>query len=569
MTWRGRNIYLVGLPGAGKTSIGRELASLLAKSGYTFLDMDSEIERRAGQSIAQIFDGLHGEPHFRDLETQVLLEAANSTFDHKPKVIATGGGTILRPINRAAMRGSGVVVWVDVNVRQAAKQVVKSILEGAERPLLRSSSVEELTAKLRKVSEERQRYYEQSTLHFVTRSLRGDERTQPELAAELLNALEQMSRHVRLRPRFQTILAKSALGDYPVEVGSGIAMSELALAIRDLGATNVLILTDQNVAKLHGGKLMTKLSQELGLRTTLQQLALKPGEPTKNEKTLFTILSRLEQSEFDRKTGLVLTFGGGVVSDIGGLAASLHKRGIPLIHVPTTLLGQIDAAIGGKTGIDHAGVKNLLGTIYAPRLVLVDPLYLKTLPKRELHAGLAELFKYALIGNSDLWGTLSKSVRRLVRGVDASYELLIRDAIREKLRYVGEDEFERASGVREMLNFGHTFGHALEAATGFADFLHGEAVLLGMRAAAWLSLERGMLSEDEWREIELVLGRIPVEPSITVPPAQILQEMKKDKKRISGTNRVILLNGIGSATMQEGVSDAALLSAIEFMISIN
>lgn len=566
MTWRGRHIYLIGLPGAGKSSIGKELAFLLAKPGYEFVDLDEEIVRSAGQTIAEIFTQ-YGEDRFREIETQQLLLISQRNFEQHPCVIATGGGTPLRAVNRSIMRGSGIIVWVDVTVRQAAKNVMKSLLEGETRPLLKSSSIEELTVKLRTLFDERMHFYEQATMHFVTRSPRGDERTPNELGDQLLQALEQMSRNIRLRPRFETFIARSGMGDYPVAIGSGIAASELGASIRDMNVRRAIVITDENVSKLYLQKFFQRIIAEQKKPLEIHQIVIPPGEASKSKETLFEIIDSFTKLELSRRSDIVITLGGGVVSDIGGLAASLYQRGLSLVHVPTTLIGQADAAIGGKTGIDHYGLKNSLGTFYAPRLVLIDPIFLKTLPKRELNAGLAELVKYALIGSPSLWTKLSKSLRRLLRGIDSGIEIIIRDAVKEKLRYINSDELERKNGVRELLNFGHTFAHAFEAATNYSVLLHGEAVAIGMRAAAWLSMELGMLSEDEWSEIEVVLGRLPLPNTPECSTDQVLLAMRRDKKR-STTHRLVLLESIGKAVMREDVDEKSIRKSIDFVLSV-
>ncbi|MDP4220281.1 MAG: 3-dehydroquinate synthase [Bacteroidota bacterium] len=567
MTWRGRHIYLVGLPGAGKSSIGRELSGLLAKSGYEFFDLDEEIVQTTGKTITEIFSQ-EGEERFREIETEQLLILSQRNFEQHPCVIATGGGTPLRAVNRSIMRGSGIIVWIDVTIRQAAKNVVQSLLQGETRPLLRSTGTEELTEKLRVLLEERRYLYEQATMHFVTRSPRGDERSAAELAEELLKALEQMSRAIRLRPRFETFIAHSGMGDYPVAIGSGIAASELGASIRDMNARRAVVITDENVARIHGQKFSSKITQEHRSPIEIHQIVIAPGESSKDKGTLFEILDSFVKLELSRKSDVIITLGGGVVSDIGGLAASLYNRGLPLIHVPTTLIGQADAAIGGKTAIDYAGYKNYLGTFYAPRLVLIDPIFLKTLSKRDLNAGLAEIVKYALIGSPELWSVLAKSLRRLLRGVDSGIEIIIRDAVQQKLLYVNSDEFERKAGRRELLNFGHTFAHAFEASTDYSSLLHGEAVALGMRAAAWLSMELGMLDQDSWSQIEVVLGRLPIPVAPELSADQVLKAMRRDKKRQANSHRIILLEGIGKAVVRDNVDEKSIRSAIDFVLSV-
>jgi 3-dehydroquinate synthase len=567
MTWRGRHIYLIGLPGAGKSSIGKKLAVLLQKSGYDFIDLDERITTVSGKSIGDLFT-TEGEERFREIETEQLLLISQKNFEQQPCVIATGGGTPLRAINRSIMRGSGIIVWIDVTVRQAAKNVMNGLLAGETRPLLRSQNIEELTEKLRDLLDERLPLYEQATMHFVTRSPRGDERTPAELSQQLLNALEQMSKSVRLRPRFETFIARSGMGNYPVSIGSGIAASELGATIRNMNAKHAVVITDENVSNIYAQKFFQKIISEYKGSLELNQIVVAPGESSKDKETLFDILDSFASLDLSRKTDVVITLGGGVVSDIGALAASLYKRGLPLIHVPTTLIGQADAAIGGKTAINYVGQKNYLGSFYAPSAVLIDPLFLKTLPKREMNAGLSEILKYGLISSTKLWSKTSKSLRRLLRGYDTEMEIIIRDAVQEKIRYIREDEFERKSGVRELLNFGHTFAHAIESATGYNQLLHGEAVALGMRAASWLSMDMGLLDENEWRQIEVVLGRLPLPVTPEFSDDDILLAMRKDKKRQSENHRLILLESIGKAVVYEKVDEKAIRKAIEFVESV-
>ncbi len=558
MTWHNRNLYLIGLPGAGKSAIGRVLADRL--EGYSFLDLDAEIEQAAGESIANIFSS-KGEAAFRELETAALL--ATASRNDNPRVIATGGGLVSSPLNRAIMRGSGIPIWIDVTVREAARNVLKDILRGHDRPMFRAASEEELRQKLSELLDARRPYYEQAILHFVLRNAHAKERSSEELAEELITALDQMSFKVVLASKHRTLLAHSALGDYPIALGSGIAARELCHLVRDRSLGRLAIVMDSEIERLHWPELRKKLGAELK-DIAITQVTIEGGEESKTLDAAMRILQRLNDNCATRKDTLVVAFGGGVVTDIAGFAASLYHRGLPVLHIPTTLIAQADAAVGGKTGIDHFGRKNSIGTFYAPQAVLVDPLFLKTLPKRERLAGLAEVFKYALIGNSAMWGKHSKQIRRLVRGVDAAYEEVILESIQEKLKYVEADEFERKHGVRERLNFGHTFGHALEASTNFESLRHGEAVLLGMRAAAWLSKELGYLNEDEWNEIEVVLASIPVAIDREPNADLIYTSFGRDKK---GKNRVILLRAIGEAFATE-ISDADARRAIDYMLTL-
>lgn len=556
-----------GLPGSGKSSIGKELARLLKKSGYGFIDLDEMIVERAEMSIADIFDSA-GEDTFRELETLCLTEIAQFAFEQKPLVIATGGGTPLRDVNRSIMRGSGVTVWIDITAKQATKNVIHGLLMGETRPLLRTASPEELQERIRSLQNNRNQFYEEATLHFVTRSQKGDEHTQAELADEMLKAFDQMSKRILMRPRFEVFRVKSAFGAYPVSIGSGIAAQELSFVAREKKSGKIVVVSDDNITKEYIPKYFQQVTKEARKELDIIHISIKAGEQSKNFETLQEILAAFLRIGIKRKEDIVVSLGGGVVSDITGLATSMYMRGLPVIHIPTSLVGQLDAALGGKTGIDHNGIKNLIGTFYPPKQVIVDPLFLKTLPKRELHAGLAEALKYGLISSPELWATLSKSIRRLLRGFDQGYELLVRDAVREKIRFIEWDEFERTSGARELLNFGHSFGHAFESVNGFSKLLHGEAVALGMRAASYLSLEMGLISSDTWREIEQTLGRLPIPSDIDLDTDDVIELMVQDKKQKRGNFRLVLLSGIGKANVVEDVPESKVRQAIEFVTCV-
>ena len=557
MTWRNRNLYLIGLPGSGKSAIGRELAELLDR--YTFIDLDKQIEANAAMTIAEIF-AERGEAAFRELETAALIEG--SLPNGVPRIVATGCGIVLNPLNRAIMRGSGIPIWIDVTLREAAKNLRNDIMQGHDRPLFKDSSPDGLKNTLSELLEMRRQWYEQAVLHFVSRSTNGNGHTSAELASELLTALDQMSLKVALKPPHRTLVAKSAMGAYPIFVGNGIAIRELGHFVVEQGYSQVIVVMDENVERLHGKECQECFTKFAGTKALLWRIIIPAGEANKDRDTFQSILRQIHDVGASRRNSLVVAFGGGVVSDITAFAASLYHRGLPLVHIPTTLIAQADAAIGGKTGIDAFGGKNLIGTFYPPKLVLVDPLYLCTLPHRELLSGLAEVLKYALIGDREFWKKLSKQLPRLIRGVDTSYESIIFDSIKEKLRYIEADEFERATGVRELLNFGHTFGHALESATDFKVFLHGEAILLGMRAAAWLSNQLGYLNEIDSMEIDAVLSQIPIEAGFDLNTEQVLSAFRRDKK---GAGRVILLRSIGEAFVTE-ISETDARRAIETML---
>jgi 3-dehydroquinate synthase len=252
-----------------------------------------------------------------------------------------------------------------------------------------------------------------------------------------------------------------------------------------------------------------------------------------------------------------------VVGDVAGFVAATYLRGLPWIQVPTTLLAQVDSSVGGKTGVNHPAGKNLIGAFWQPAFVLVDPEVLGTLPRRQLHAGLAEVVKTALIGDRELFAQLEGNWEGFLAGDSELLEGAIHRACRVKAEVVSRDE--RETGLRRVLNFGHTLGHALEAATGYGYFLHGEAVAWGMIGAAWLSWRRGLLGEGEGKRVESLLLSLPKPLLPEIPREKFREHLRRDKKIVAGRLHYVLLAGIGEAVVDGGVREEDLLSALEYL----
>ena len=252
-----------------------------------------------------------------------------------------------------------------------------------------------------------------------------------------------------------------------------------------------------------------------------------------------------------------------MTGDLGGVVAATYLRGVPWAVVPTTLLAQVDAAIGGKTGVDHPRGKNLIGAFHQPEFVLTDPALLSTLPARELHAVLAEVVKSALIRDEGLFCFIEERFAALLSGDLVALEEAIAGAAQVKAEVVARDE--REGGLRRILNFGHTLGHALEAATGYRYFLHGEAVAWGMLAGVWLSHERGYLASAERARIEALLRRLPRPPLPELPPGELLGHLRHDKKVLGGRLKFIFLRRIGEAVVDTGIGGEDLLAVLEHL----
>ena len=290
------------------------------------------------------------------------------------------------------------------------------------------------------------------------------------------------------------------------------------------------------------------------------------GEPQKNMRSVESLCRALTRAGADRRA-LIVAVGGGVVGDVAGFVAASYLRGVALVHVPTTLVAQVDSSIGGKTGVNLPEGKNLVGAFYPPRLVLVDYDLLRTLPEREYRSGLAEVIKYGVIADPKLFAYLEKNIQKILRRDRRALEYLIPRCVEIKADVVSRDE--RESGLREILNFGHTFGHALESVTKYKRFKHGEAVAWGMMCAALLGHEIGMVAADEVaRVVALVrrIGPLPAWPRVT--PRALIEAMRADKKTQARKLRFVLVARIGMAKSVDGVPTAAVESVLRFAPSV-
>ena len=336
------------------------------------------------------------------------------------------------------------------------------------------------------------------------------------------------------------------LGDraYPIVIGNRAMHSKEHLE-RAIKGQSVVIVTNDMVGPLYADQLVETLR---GLGKTVRVHMLPTGEQYKNLETLNTIFNALLENECDRRTTIV-ALGGGVVGDMAGFAAASYMRGVPFIQIPTTLLSQVDSSVGGKTGINHPLGKNMIGAFYQPQLVLTDLNAFNTLPQKELSAGMAEVIKHGAIFDAEYFAWLEHHMGALMAKDEASLTHAIVRSCEIKAEVVAGDE--RESGQRAILNFGHTFGHAIEAGMGYGAWLHGEAVGVGMVLAADLSQRLGVLSAEEVARVRSVVqaAGLPTAP----PPLgvdRMIEMMKLDKKAEAGQIKFILLNGIGHAVIQ-------------------
>ncbi|MDP2323818.1 MAG: 3-dehydroquinate synthase [Gammaproteobacteria bacterium] len=336
-----------------------------------------------------------------------------------------------------------------------------------------------------------------------------------------------------------TLTVELGTRSYPILIGNGL-LAQRAILDPHLRRRDAMIVTNETVAPIYLEPVKSLLA---GSRVSTT--VLPDGEQHKTMATVGRVLDALVEARYGRDC-VIVALGGGVVGDIAGFAASIYQRGVDFIQVPTTLLAQVDSAVGGKTGVNHPGGKNLLGAFYQPICVLADTDTLRTLPDRELSAGLAEVVKYGLIADATLFDWLEKHADTLLHRDAAALGHVVRRSCEIKAEIVGQDERER--GRRALLNLGHTFGHAIELKAGYGEWLHGEAVAAGTCMAAEFSARLGMLQPGAVERIRQLFRRLklPVSPP-PVEPGQFLAAMGMDKKVVAGQIRLVLLDEIGAA----------------------
>ncbi|MGB2982336.1 MAG: 3-dehydroquinate synthase [Candidatus Bipolaricaulia bacterium] len=512
------NLVVTGFMGVGKSKVGASVADRL---GRPFVDMDREIESRVCKSIADIF-AQDGEDAFRNLEAEVCREVS----DRDGVVIATGGGTFVDPENRDRLLQSGTVVCLTCEPEELARRLSKT----EARPLLRSADPQTTIVDL---LESRREAYAGLPWHIDTTT----------------RSIEDIVEDVVRLASSRTLSVRRGDTTYPIRIGPGL-LAHLGDAVRAAGlavGTRVVIVTNPVVDPLYGSAAAASL-RDAGYE--VGTCIIPDGEHYKTLDTVRAIYDTLLQQGLDRG-GALLSLGGGVTGDIAGFAAATFLRGVRFIQVPTTLLSMVDSSVGGKTGVNLPEGKNLVGAFKCPDLVVIDPQVLKTLPDEEIRSGLAEVIKHGILGDPTLFAELEESpLDRASWGTAAAADRIAR-ALGVKIRVVERDPLER--GNRVILNLGHTVGHALEMLSGY-ELRHGEAVAIGLVAAARLGSKRGLATPLLVETIERILGRngLPTDcPAYRVD--EIETAMGRDKKRAAGVLRWVIPQGIGDVTVTDDV----------------
>jgi 3-dehydroquinate synthase len=544
------DVVLVGLPGSGKSVIGKRLAHRHAAS---FIDLDERIESSSGRQISEIF-AEDGEPAFRALERSAVAD--HGPADQSPevrRVIATGGGAVVDPRNRWALFRGRLPVWLDGRPEVLAQRLRRS---PHVRPLVTGRDP---IGKIRDLAGRRAQFYAAATIH---QSGVAD-------VAGVVDAIERRLSYLVGAGAEATVLLRATTPIGRIVLGDGMLVTALVGELEAIRASRAVLVSEPGAWEAVGERTAAAL-RERGL--TVVRVMLPQGEAAKRLSVVEAAAGELASLRFERSEPLV-AMGGGALGDTAGFLAATYLRGVRFIQVPTTLVAQIDSAIGGKTGVDLPEGKNLVGAFHQPAAIVIDVATLRTLPGRQLRAALGEAVKMAALGDERLFAVLESDGEAIAAGDPRGFESgavaeLVERAGWAKVEVVIADERERAAAGRIALNLGHSLGHAVEAAAGYGGLLHGEAVAYGLRAAARIGVEVGVTPPERAARVMQLLDRLGLatEP-LPFSLETVLGHLVTDKKHAGGqlrwvlptTDGIVVRNDIPSDVVERAAS--SLLAA--------
>ncbi|RCW50533.1 MULTISPECIES: 3-dehydroquinate synthase [unclassified Halanaerobium] len=507
-------IVLAGFMAAGKTTTGRILA---AKTGFKFYDSDKEIEKQSGMSVENIF-AQKGEDYFRKLEKEIILNLLDKEEDF---VMSVGGGAVLDKTLRDKLINSTEIFCLDLT----AEEVLKRTADRSEkRPLLKNI---DLPGDINDLMKKRERSYQELPVHINTKKYSAEE-----VAEIIIKKLKIEKVEIHLSEKKNS---------YPVLISSDFSFNSFNTILKKIKDRKVFLAADIKVINLHGEKILEQFNRSA---SSVSEFFLKGGEHVKDLKNLEKAYNILYDNNFSR-SDYVIVFGGGTIGDLGALIASTYLRGLKLIQLPTTIISQLDSSVGGKTAVNFRNTKNLIGTFYQPEMVYYSLKWLSTLEDRDRRSGTGEIIKYALLAGGEFY-QLVKANREELLDLDDDFMLKIsKKALKLKNHFVSEDIKDQ--GLRRMLNLGHTFGHAVEAAENF-EMSHGEAVAVGLAFTAYISTREAELSQKEFEDIIELISyfNFKLFPSKDIEVEELADYLTHDKKIVDSRQPWILLNGIGN-----------------------
>ena len=539
------DVVLVGLPGSGKSAIGKRLAR---RHGATYIDLDEQIEAADGRRIPEIF-AQDGEPAFRALERAAVRWLGPA--DPEPgirRVISPGGGAVVDPRNRWDLYRGRVALWLDVRPEVLAQRLRRS---PNVRPLVQGGDP---LARVRALALARERFY---------------------AAAERLNGLAEVGSLVDLAnrraaagpsPATTLLRARTPIGD--LVIGDGIAAEAAGAELRRLEARRAILVSEPGAWAAFGEGLAEALR---AAGWPVETVMLPAGEDAKRLPVIEDAARELARRRVERREPLIAV-GGGALGDPAGFLAAAYLRGVPWIQVPTTLVAQVDSAIGGKTGVDLPEGKNLVGAFHHPSAIILDVAALRPLPERQRRAALGEIVKMAALGDEALLATLEADGESVATGMEAFEDGVMAEVVERpawsKVETVAADERETGGDDgRIRLNLGHTVGHALETVDGYANLLHGEAVAYGTRAAVRIGTAMGVTPPERADRIERLLTRLALGTDpLPYPPEAVLAATGTDKKHAGGRLRWVLPTGDGT-TVRDDVPAETVAGAIRSILA--
>ncbi len=552
------NVVLIGFMGTGKTAVGQLVASRL---GRPFVDSDVLIEERAGRPIARIF-AEDGEEAFRRLESEVIADVSA----REGAVVATGGGVVLRAENMARLRRRGLIVALLAD----PGAILARVGGGDDRPLLGPDP----EGSVRRLIEERDPLYHYADLAIDTSELpledvaarvvafvsEHDSGQDRGAAAAIGEAATTAASAPEATPASEQVI-RVALGarSYDIRIGEGI-LARIPDYLRACGIEGRLALLTHPRLDARFGRGLIEDLRAAGYEAVT--VTVPPAESSKSLRVAQRVYDALVDAQLDRGAAL-LALGGGVAGDLGGFVAATFLRGIAWVAIPTTLLAQVDASIGGKTAVNHPRAKNLIGAVHQPTLVVADIDTLRSLPRREVRSGMAEVIKTAVIGAPDLFEYLEANIRKVLARRPEALVRIVGRCAGYKAEVVAGDE--RETGGRMVLNYGHTIGHGIEAASGYRGITHGEAIAVGMTLEANLAVRLGIcepaLRDRQTRLLER--AGLPIRLSGLRrgrPPAAdaVAAAMTHDKKARAGRLRFVLPTALGQTLVRDDVPTTLL-----------
>ena len=534
-----RAVTLVGFMGSGKSATGAWLARDL---GLPLIETDDLIEAAAGKSIARVF-AEDGEPAFRDLETAAIRAAAQT----EGAVISTGGGAVLRPENLEALAAAGPVIWL-----QVSPDTVFARTAGSDRPLLQ---VADARAEIERLLTQREPAYARADVAVPTDGL-----SPAEAGQRVRLALAQEERAAYLLGEPVRVPVPLSAGGYEVHVGAGLLAALGAVVPPPAAGARAAVIADAAVLETYAATAVAALTAG-GWDVTLH--VVPSGEASKQLALAGALCAELAQAGHDRGSW-VFAVGGGVTTDLGGFVAAIFMRGVPLVTVPTTLLAQVDAAVGGKVAVNLPQGKNLAGAFHQPRAVVAEVTALSTLPEAEWAEGLAEVIKHATLADREMFEYLESHLADVRGGQARSLQYVVARNCQIKAEVVARDPEER--DWRAVLNFGHTIGHALELAAADWGLGHGAAVALGMLAEPRWAEARGLTPAGTAQRIAALLAQAGL-PCVAagVDLDRARQALHTDKKLRSGKLALPVLTALGEVRLEPGVSVADLEPALNLV----